>query len=101
MLYIYKGTYCVLDVARKDLSKGRQPSVFKLVEEMREQRAGMVQSYEQYAFCYKALATSYSTVEIEAEYEQLEEWIAVINPGEGEEELDDKDSDKKDAGSSD
>jgi len=68
------GTYCLIDAALRDVRKGKRPSVFKLATEMREQRSGMIQTVEQYEFCYGALSqcSDFTDEDLDEEDKDLE-----------------------------
>ncbi|PVU84590.1 hypothetical protein BB559_007546 [Furculomyces boomerangus] len=60
------GVFCAIDTALK-LKKGNNPVIvedydpmYSIVSAMRRQRMGIVQSLEQFMFCYKALLSSFS-----------------------------------------
>jgi len=49
------GTFIAIDIARRQLAEHGRVDVYEIVKALRQQRAGMVQTPQQYLFCYEAL----------------------------------------------
>eukprot|EP00122_Pirum_gemmata_P008019 Pgem_evm2s7379 len=75
-----------IELGRKELNRGKQPNIYRYVEEMREQRPGMIQAGEQYLFCYKSLMVDYTEEELKDEHEDIETWICEKKNANGEQE---------------